>query len=209
LLKLAYEKQLAVEQERIRIANNLHDDLGSSLSALNLKAQMLAQQSDDPSIRNEIGQLAINTQSLVGQIREMIWTTNSQYDTVDNLVTRLHEYALDYFKHSSVRCKVKLMPEEVKNAISGQHRQEIYLVFKEALHNIMKHAHASEVNIDIALDPGFLVIRIQDNGKGFDAHKHSSGMGIHSMQRRMQEAGGTMELTSDASGTRIALKYPL
>lgn len=203
-----YEKQLAIEQDRLRISNNLHDDLGSGLAALNLRAQVIAQHTRDASTKDQVNQLAENTRKLVGQIRETIWTINSQHDTVDSLVTRLHQYTIEFFENTGIECKVQLMPDQILARIPGEHRREIYLAFKEALHNVVKHARATYVSVNMTIDSAHqLNIEIRDDGTGFDSGMHHSGLGINSMKKRMEGIGGSMRLMSGIQGTSISLLY--
>jgi signal transduction histidine kinase len=210
LERLKYEQQLAIEHDRLRISNNLHDDLGSGLSALHLKAQVISQQTHDPSVKVIMNELAENTGKLAGQIRHTIWTINAQNDTIDSLMTRLHQYALDYFEESGINCRIELMQEQTMATIQGSHRNEIYLAFKEALHNIYKHANADQVTIKMNMENQTqLVIEIHDNGNGFDPAIKNSGLGMNSMRNRMKGIGGEFSLSSDPGGTSIRFIYPL
>lgn len=208
LRQLEFDKRLALEQERLRIANDMHDDLGSGISALNLRTKFLSEHVEGPQLRQQMQELVNQTGKISQQIRETIWTINSRNDTVDSLLTRLHQYALDFFEGSGIHCIVELMPEQNMTPITGAVRREIYLTYKEALHNVLKHARASEVRIRLYTDAaGKLVIDIRDNGQGFDTEKQHDGLGLSSMRKRIEETGGNFELFSDPHGTRITLLY--
>jgi signal transduction histidine kinase len=209
LQQLEFAKRIALESERLRIANDMHDDLGSGLSALSLRAKLLAEQTSQPELRSQMNDFVNSANRLSQVIRETIWTINSKNDTIDNLITRLHQYAMEYFSGPAIRCTVDLMQEQIHTSISGSHRRELYLAYKEALHNVVKHAHATAVNISIDLqDSHLLVIRIRDNGKGFDAAHQSDGLGLSSMLKHMQNIGGQFQIHSDQQGTQITLAYP-
>jgi signal transduction histidine kinase len=210
LMKLSYEKQLALEQERLRISNNLHDDLGSGLSALHLRAQVIAQRPEDTTLRDDIQKLADRTRHLVNQIRETIWTTSSEYDTIDNLVTHFQQYAHDFFANTDISVSVKIPAEQSNTPIAGADRREIYLAFKEALHNVLKHSGASHVKIHADLSTKeTLTISIADNGNGFEIPPDNPGHGLSSMQTRMQGIGGRCNITSGVHGTVVELVYPI
>ncbi|HJW28811.1 MAG TPA: triple tyrosine motif-containing protein, partial [Saprospiraceae bacterium] len=206
--KLVYEKKLELEAERLRISNDMHDDLGSGLSALHLRTKLLADQIQDPAIKEQMQEVNAGADRLTQQIRETIWTINSRNDTIDSLVTRLHQYAIEYFDGSGIQCTVDLMPEQNLTPILGKVRRDIFLAYKEALHNIYKHAGATEVRIRLFVNEGNqLVIDIRDNGHGFDTEAGSTGLGLKSMRRRIEDLGGRFELNSGKSGTRISINY--
>jgi len=210
--RMQMEKQLAIEQERVRISNNLHDDLGSGLSALNLRAQVMSERIADPSLKKEVDELAGNAGKLVEQIRETIWSTSAVYDRIDNLLTHIHQYAQEYFNNSPVLISVMLPHEEVQDPISGEARREIFLVIKEALHNVMKHSGATKVDIHITImENKILSISILDDGNGFDVNDafFQPGHGLTSMQMRMEAIGGKLQIESTHSGTLISISYPI
>jgi signal transduction histidine kinase len=207
--KLQFEKRLALESERLRIASNMHDDLGSGISAISLRAKMLADQPQHPSLQKQLQELSAQTNLLSQQIRETIWTINSGNDTVDSLITKLHQYATDYFEGSGIQCEIRLMPELMTEPISGNHRREIYLSFKEALHNIRKHARANKVTINILVNDAVLFIQIHDNGIGFNPECPNNGLGITSMKNRIQSIGGQFNISSSGTGTDVVISYPL
>lgn len=206
--QLIFDKKLALETERLRIANDMHDDLGSGLSAISLRARLLADQVKSPELNTQVNELVGNTNRLAQQIRETIWTINSRNDTIDSLVTRLHQYALDFFEGSGIECIVELMPEQNLSPIAGITRREIYLAYKEALHNVLKHSNATTVRIRLRTDDtGRLVIDIRDNGVGFDITKEHDGVGLHSMRKRIKDIGGHFSIDSGRDGTGIIITY--
>ncbi|MDX1408687.1 MAG: triple tyrosine motif-containing protein, partial [Saprospiraceae bacterium] len=209
LMQLQFEKQLAVERERVRISNNLHDDLGSSLSALHLRAEGIARQSKDPTLKSQAVQLAAKTGQLVRQIRETIWTTNAAYDTLDNLISHLHQYAQEFFEGHAIEVSTELPATVDASPIPGMHRRQLFLVYKEALHNVLKHARATRVYVAVRLDNGMLQVAVRDDGIGFDPDDAVNGSGLGSMRQRMTQIGGTFDVRSDPDGTVVTLGCPL
>lgn len=209
LEQLKFERRLALEQERVRIATDMHDEIGSGLSALNMRTQMLVNQVDESSLKSHLEQLAASSRQLTQKIREIIWTVNAQNDTVENLVTTLHQYAQEYFSETSLACSFDLPGIQDNLPIAGNHRREIFLAFKEALHNILKHARATKVQISIEIKNNSLHIEISDNGIGFDpTHPTSSGNGLISMQKRMNRINGSFGIASQPGSTTIQFVYP-
>ena len=209
LLALQYEKRLALEQERVRIAHDLHDDLGSGLSALSLRAQFLADMGESNSQSELLQQLAGSAKKLTQQVRDAIWTVNAENDSVDQVITKMHQYAEEYFMGSETMCEVRLPSKSIGNNLQGFQRRDLMLVFKEALHNIEKHASAKNVNIEIKVEDESLLISIQDDGKGFDVRTTQNGLGIRSMIQRMNDIGGIIKIHSDDSGTTIFISMPM
>ena len=208
--KLQFERRIALEQERVRIATDMHDDIGSSLSALNMRAQILATRQNKGEVKDQLNLLAQNSRHLTQKIREIIWTVNAKNDTIENLVTRLHQYALEFFENTNIICNIEIMEEQNDQQIEGHHRRDIYLVFKEALNNIYKHADANEVAILIAMpEPGRLNISVSDNGQGFDiSTKFKNGNGLNSMRNRIEKMGGKLDIDSSEEGTTIFISTP-
>lgn len=212
IMQLIYERKLALEHERLRISNNLHDDLGSSLSAINLRTKIVSDLAKDPDIKSQLDEISLAATRMTQKIREIIWTTNSANDTVDNLITHLHQYALEYFKDSGIFVTIHLPTERSSHSIDGSDRREIYLAYREALHNILKHSQAKHVTITILLNlSGVLTITIRDNGIGLDAssNKNTSSHGLKSMLHRMHQIDGLFEIHSMQNGTEVKLTYKI
>ena len=208
--RLKAEKILALEQERSRIARDMHDGIGSGLSALQLRTKVMATQAD--KTRNGgFQQLLDLIDSLNHQIRENIWVISHENDSLENLMSRLHQYASEYFESSEIRCIVTLPDVSKDFPIPGPHRRNLYMAFREALHNVQKHSSASHVEISIGSINDTLEISISDNGAGIkdSVLKDSSGNGLKSMKKRMEDVGGEFHLKTSASGTHIRLTYPL
>ena len=210
--QLQFEKRLALESERLRIANDMHDDLGSNLSAVSLRAKVIAQLMGEHKFRDQMDHLIKTTDELSQQVRDTIWTTNSKHDTVDSLVTKLHQYTLEYFKETPIDCKISLMKDRINFPISGDHRRQLFLTFKEVLHNIQKHSDAKIVTVSIKMKGATIIeIIINDNGIGFDANNvhNTLGTGLTSIKMRMDSIKGFFQIHSGKSGTTVILTYPL
>ena len=209
LQQLKYEKQLALEQERLRISNNLHDDLGSGLSALGLKARFVKHALKSEQLKQQLDSLVRNADEMTQKVRETIWTTNYKFDTLDNLFTRLHEYASEYLDNAKIQHHISLPELEQNLQVSGRARRQIYLAFKEGLHNIVKHSNASEVHISMTLKNDYIIhIEIRDNGIGFDPNDPAlEKSGLKSMSDRMNMIGGLFSANSGKMGTSIKLIY--
>lgn len=206
--KLKLEKEQAVDQERARISSDMHDDLGSGLSTIRLLSEIAKRKIQDSSQTKEIERISEAAGELVDKMSEIIWAMNSSNDSLANLLAYMRSFAADFLEHAHIEHHFN-MPETIPNIkLSGGTRRNIYLAVKETLHNVVKHAQASEVTIEVIVAKK-LHISIRDNGKGFDPEKvRLFGNGLKNIQKRMQIVGGQAEITSQ-NGTMVNLEIPL
>jgi signal transduction histidine kinase len=211
-LRLATAERLrAVERERLRIAQDIHDDLGARVTQISLlssaaerKHGLSAEASADFALVSHM------SRNLVGALYETVWAVNPQNDHLDSLATYICQMGNQMCAETGLRCRLQIpdLPHEV--AVSSSVRHNLVMTVKEAIHNVIKHAHATEVQIRMQLDGGFLTIEVSDNGKGFDPSVRARGNGLPNMKQRMEAVGGrwTQE-TQQGRGTRTRLELPL
>jgi len=206
-----YEKELAVfkaqEQERERISADIHDELGSGMTAIRLMSEIARNKlkSETPV---EIEKISQSANEVLNKMNAIIWSMNSGNDTMDNLVSYIRSYALEYFENTPVHCKVNTPGSIEPIDISGDKRRNIFLCIKETLNNTLKHSKASEVIIDFCIEKD-LEIKIADNGVGIDIHHiRRFGNGLKNIARRMEAIGGTYGIKNH-QGTVTVLTLPL
>ena len=189
--------------ERLRIAEDLHDDFGSGLSKISLLSEVAKKKS---AASGELDKISAAARELLLKMSEIVWALNHHNDTLPSLASYIRRYAVGFFEDSGIVCHFDI-PELPAAPLNGELRRNIFLVVKESLHNILKHAGASQVDIQFAFQQNMLEILIQDNGCGFDAAAvKNTGNGLKNMERRMQQAGGTFEIIgSPGTVTRITL----
>lgn len=201
---LEFEKIRTLEAERFRIAREMHEDIGTGLNALRLLTDMALHKNLDPALAAEIEYIAASGQKVSDRIREIVWTIDMRHDTLEHLVVYFQQYATDYFHHAGHDLHVALPPRLPVALLPGNTRRMAFLAYKEALHNIVKHAHATRVDIDFAVAGRRLSIRVRDNGRGFDlAAVSDAGNGLVNMQKRMEDIGGSFRVASGAGGTTV------
>jgi signal transduction histidine kinase len=200
----------AAHEERARIAKDIHDDVGSSLTFITLLGERCREDIAKPR------ELAIHTDKIVTYARgtvqaldEIVWAINPQNDTLDALVGYLNQYASQFFESTNVRCRLDV-PETLSSLVlPAEVRHDLFLVVKEALNNVLKHAQASEVSVAITESAGVLEVAIEDNGRGFDAATSAGsgpGDGLNNMRKRMAKIGGGFFLASLlGQGTKLRL----
>ncbi len=207
-----FEKQIAIvttrQEERDRISADMHDELGSGMTAIRLHSEILKTKMKDQAYP-ELEKISNSANDLLGKMNSIIWTMKSSNDTLESLVAYLRAHALEYFDNTPVACKV-FVPDNVPSVeMSGEKRRNIFLAVKESLHNILKHAQASEVTIVIQIKEAQLIITVSDNGIGIDTEKlRRFGNGLSNMKRRMESIRGDFK-AENRNGSLITFTIPL
>jgi signal transduction histidine kinase/ligand-binding sensor domain-containing protein len=207
--RILLERQQAIEKERTRIATDMHDDLGAGLSRIKFLSDTIGikQQRQQP-IEEEIGGIREYSKEMIDKMGEIVWALNQKNDLLSDLLSYTRSYAAAYLMQAGIRSKIEAPEEFPHRFVSGEFRRNVYLAVKEALHNIVKHSQAQQVDIRIEVRSE-LVIVLRDDGIGFDrAAIRPYANGLQNMERRIWELGGTLEITT-ASGTRVTIEVPL
>lgn len=198
------EREQAVERERSRIARDLHDDLGSRLAQIAL----ISEDPDEPRPAEQISGVA---REAMQTLDELVWTVNARNDTVGRFAEFAAEFAERHLRLAGVRCRLQFPNDLETRHLDAETRRHLYLGFKEAVHNVVKHAGASDARIVLAIDGGWLVLEVADNGRGMaEAASGANGNGLLNMRERMEEAGGVVRIDSrPGEGTRLSFRVPL
>ncbi len=207
------ERKHAVEKERSRIAQDMHDELGARLTEIMLvsdRAQEAKDDGDGEKIGSSLGKISRLARAVVGNLDTLVWTVNPRNDSVDKLATYICEYAQGFLEASSIRCRFDVPHDLPHTPLSSEVRHNVLLTVKEALNNAVKHSRCSEISLRVQLEEGRLLITIEDNGQGFEtATLASTGNGLQNMEKRMRNIGGTFDVTSGPDkGTHIRLEIP-
>ena len=205
------ERQHALAQERARIARDLHDDLGSSLTEISMLATTspsLNLPADGTAERME--SIAGKSRSLVKALDEIVWVVDPERDTLASVVRYLASYVEEYLSGMKITCRVQIPNSFDDQPVSGQARHHLFLAVKEALNNAVRHGGASEISFRVRVLDHQLSISITDNGAGFDPSGPSSGHGLSNLRERLQQLDGRCEFqSSPGAGTTVALEVPL
>jgi signal transduction histidine kinase len=205
------EKQLAIlkaqQEERNRISADMHDELGSGMTAIRLMSE-IAKNKMKENTPKEIDRISASANDVLNKMNAIIWSMNSGNDSAGNLVAYIRSYTLEYLDNTPVNCKINT-PEEIPEIeMTGDKRRNIFLCVKESLNNILKHSQATEVKIDITVNDK-LEITIADNGVGIDKEKiRQFGNGLKNIAHRMEMIGGTYAIVSNG-GAITTLSLPL
>jgi signal transduction histidine kinase len=206
---LTLKQQRALDRERLRISQDIHDDVGARLTELILLSD-LAQRSTARAneLEAHIGRLSTVAREVARDLNAIVWAVNPHHDSTDSLAAYIFQYAKRYLDTASVRCRLEA-PEELPHwPLAPDVRHNLFLVVKEALNNIVKHSRASEAVVSLEAANSTLLLTIQDNGRGFSpADSCACGNGLKNMQRRVRDISGRFELRSrSGQGTQIQVR---
>ena len=210
--KVFYEKQIALQNERQRIGAEFHDDIGASISAMRLNIDMIHQKNQNKILEEDLSKLSRTVLQLSQKVREVIWSMNPENDSLEKLIYYIQPMANTLFENSNIDLNI-ILPETIPSmVIQGDKRRDIYLVIKEALHNIIKHSGATQAKLTISVFNHSLVVEISDNGKGLNLNTADrlkyKGYGISNMQSRIKKQKGSMQLNSE-NGTVLKIRIPI
>jgi len=206
LLQLDHEQSL--ERERARIARDLHDDLGASLTGVAL--QLEAAERIGGAEGKKLAALAAETRSLAHEVRELAWTTNPRCDNAGSLAAFIGEFTERVCHAAGLNCKLNL-PVSVDHAVPAGARHQLLMVLKESLANVTKHAQAQSVSVELAMNNGDVQLTIKDDGRGFVLSKHRrGGSGLANLRDRVEQSHGMLRLESQpGKGTTIIALMPV
>jgi signal transduction histidine kinase/ligand-binding sensor domain-containing protein len=208
---------LAIERVRTRIATDLHDELGSSLSRISILSEVAARRAAArEEVSSQVGDIGRSARELVDVASDIVWSTDPRRDDLGSLLVRLRHFAADLLEARGIEWKLEAPAEPQRIRLGPDQRRHVYLVLKEAIHNAARHSKATRVTIRVGRNEGSLEATVRDDGCGFDLTKRRSsgggrhGNGLVNMRGRAEQAGGEMSIRSQpGQGTEIMLRLPL
>ena len=206
MARLKHQQEL--ERERLRIAHDIHDDLGARVTQISLVSAMAQ---NNPTLtekaRADFERISTMSRDLVSALYGTVWAVNPANDNLDALGNYICQMVNQLCEHAQVRCRFHLsdLPQQVH--VSSQTRHNISMAVKEAVHNVIKHAKASEISVHMTFKEGLLSISVQDDGCGFHLNGSSNGNGLNNMKQRLEGVGGSCLVSSQIDrGTTIDLR---
>lgn len=203
------ERKQVIEKERTRIATDMHDDFGVSLSRIKLLSEkMQVVKSDNETLQKDLGKISEYSGEMAQKMNEIIWALNQRYDTLEDLVNFCRAYAAEFLQDKNLQ--LHFTETLIGNPlVKGEIRRAVFLVLKEALYNITKHAAATQVFATFTHSSHAIELVIKDNGKGIDFNAiRQFANGISNMKKRIQELNGSFEIKNEG-GTVIKIHVPL
>lgn len=202
----------ALEQEKTRIARDIHDELGTLLTEISMISDHTQQRLNRPrEVASDLRRISKTAREAVQTADGIVWAVNPRNDSFVHLANYLVHFAEDFFRLTSIRCRLDVPSALPDIPISTQSRHHLHLAVKEACNNVVRHSEATEVWLRVALTDSLLTITIEDNGKGFQCGTEAAeSNGLINMRHRIAEVGGQFKLTSvPGRGTSVSLTMPL
>ncbi len=207
------EQQRLMAQERARIAHDLHDELGADITEIG----MLATRAENGAGGAEEGrrclmQMAAKTKQMVTKLEEIVWAMSPEHDSLKALVSYFSYFADRFLGLANIKLVVDVSEDAALLAVDAPVRHQLFLVFKEALANVVRHSGASEVRFVVRVEHRILSVVMADNGCGLRTPDTTAGghEGINNMRRRMEKLGGQFEITgAPGQGTTVKFSVPL
>ena len=212
------EQRRQMERERLRIAQDIHDDLGASLTHINLLSQTAHQkiETHHPAWKDteRLRAVAVN---LTQKLDEIVWAVSPRHDTFESLVSYLTDLTEEFLGSAGIRARIQIPAELPAWALPAGLRHNVFLAAKEALNNVVKHAQATEVHLRLALLPAAFELTIEDNGRGFSkplgsptGTSHPIRHGLGGVKERIESLGGQLTIDSEPGrGTRVLFSVPV
>jgi ligand-binding sensor domain-containing protein/signal transduction histidine kinase len=215
-----YHARRLVELERVRtrIATDLHDDIGANLSKIAILSDVAGQTLSNSAVSpvaTPLAQIAETSRDCVDTMSDIVWAINPQRDYLTDLTHRMRRFAEDLFDAKRIEYTVHSAVDEQDVRLGAELRREVYLIFKECVNNLVKHSGCDQAELAFSFNGSFLMVSINDNGKGFtpaDPGKNGGlgGQGLTNMQRRARALGGSLKIDSEIGrGTKVTLKVPV
>ncbi|HLF65482.1 MAG TPA: ATP-binding protein, partial [Saprospiraceae bacterium] len=190
---------------RNRIADDLHDDIGSTLNSISVYSEVAKQKS--PAVVQELEQIGEASRKIIDAMSDIVWTINTKNDSFEQIILRLRSLTYNLLRAKNIEHTFRADESLNDMKLSMEHRRNFYLIFKEALNNLVKYSIASRVSISLTHENNFITLIIRDNGIGFDVKQTSIGNGLLSMKSRAEEMKAELEIESElGSGTNVELK---
>ncbi|MGD1029930.1 MAG: two-component regulator propeller domain-containing protein [Opitutaceae bacterium] len=205
------ELEQRVEADRARIARDLHDGLGASLTRVSMLAEEMCDSGGLAEIKTQSAQLAERVRTITRDLEGAVWTASPRYDTLPALCAYLSQYSLEFFANTGICCRVEVDPDIPPLPLLPHLRHHIFMIAKEAMNNAIKHSKATLMELKMGMIDGAFELVLADNGKGYDYEPAAASgrNGLRNMRARAVEFGGTLDLQSSAKGTVVRVTLPM
>ncbi len=219
LYRYRVRQLLELERIRTRIATDLHDDIGASLSRMAILSEVVKRQDEVKSgtSRRMLTEIADSARGLVDAMSDIVWSIDPERDDLRSVSARIRQFASDVLEARGIKWELKLPPELETVKLNAEQRRQLLLIFKEALNNVVRHAECVNVTLSLALEGRALAAEVRDDGRGFQLEgtdqfsgNGRGGNGLKNMRARVAQLGGKINIASSpGQGTCLTFKVPL
>ncbi|MES2777574.1 MAG: ATP-binding protein [Bacteroidota bacterium] len=204
---LRISKYFTEERLRSKIAQDLHDDLGSALSSININSKMAIKNTTPQKVNEYLQNIQFNSRHMMESLSDIVWAIDPQNDTLEQLIIRMKEFAAEILEPLNIEYRfTEELPRDGMELDLTQ-RKNLYLIFKESINNAAKYSQCKMVEVQLKNDSQQTLLFVKDDGKGFDRSRIKEGNGLGNMQERASDMGACIEiLTSEGQGTVVQVK---
>lgn len=214
--RLRARRDLSLARVRARIAEDLHDDIGSSLSRITILSEVARSKANDPDVAALLAEIAETSRALVGAMRDAVWSIDPKEDELRLVIARMRAFAADVLDGAGIAWTFETAGNPDAR-VPPETRRELFLVYKEAVTNVVRHAGATRVALKLDVASETATLEVEDDGRGFETapardltSSLGGGRGLLNMQGRALRRGGTLAVTSSPGrGARLVLALPL
>ncbi|RPD48913.1 hypothetical protein DRJ53_09645 [Paracnuella aquatica] len=203
---------LAVEKLRNRVARDLHDDMGSTLSTINILSSMAKTKMSTDAVKTTeyLSKISDNSQRMMEAMDDIVWSIKPSNDSMQRITARMREFATNVLEAKDIELQFSVSEEVHDVKLNMEARRDLFLVFKEAVNNAAKYSKADQVSVCVELHKRALVLTVQDNGRGFDVASADGGNGLGNMQKRADAMNGRVRIVSQpGEGTKVTVLVPV
>jgi ligand-binding sensor domain-containing protein/two-component sensor histidine kinase len=206
------QEQHALEKERARIAQDIHDELGASLTRIALLTELGQKHRDRPGeVAADLGKISATAREAARAMDAIVWAVNPRNDSLDHFANYVSQFAEEFFRLTPIRCRLDVPADLPERPLSTEARHHLFLAVKEALNNVVRHSGAREAWLRLACEPRELRIVVEDDGRGLPQAPPTAGHnGLVNIRNRMEDLGGRFRIESrEGGGTRLIMSLPL
>jgi ligand-binding sensor domain-containing protein/two-component sensor histidine kinase len=204
------EQLLQVERLRTKISTDLHDDIGSTLSSISILSELVLHKKDKDQADEMLNEIKDNAISLMEKMDDIVWSINPKNDSLEDLLSRITRFASQLFEAKNIEHNITIQPDIKDLKLSMESRQHLYLMIKESINNILKHANCTKASIAATCKDHLLHVVINDNGKGFKTDKNHSGNGLINLKERATKMSADVQIDSiPRKGTTVTISIKI
>ncbi len=194
-----------IERIKTKIAADLHDNIGSSLTGISILSEVISTKikTDDNDVKHSLKTISENSRKLIDDLSDIVWLVNPKRESLYDLILRLRDTYAELLTYTSISFKSENIKSLEKVTLSMENRQNLYLIFKEAINNSITHSNCTEIILDASIKGKKLIMSVKDNGNGFDESDVSKGNGLKNMKKRAEDIGGSLEITENKDGGTV------
>jgi len=209
IFKLRLDHLLAIERLKSKLAADLHDNIGAGLTEISILSELTAAElkTDSPGISKRLGSISETARTLIDSMSDIVWMVNPKRDSLRDLLIRLKDSYADLLTELNVAFKISSLESLDDVKLTMDYKQNLFLIFKEGIHNSIKHSGCTRISLDARISGDMLILSLKDNGRGVEEKTEFRGNGIKNMKDRAKTIGGEISLRSrKETGTEIIFR---